>query len=179
MGLVLVERFGVEKFQCSEFRDNFSTHNFSTKWIGSKHISKLRRAQKRLHERLVVQITCVGDFFGGGIAAQDELVDGFRVFSGFVGDLGGELFDEGVVHEKQGLRGDGGDIALAFDLGGAGEVEGAEEFGDVVAHDGEVDRAIRLLNAEQAACDAMAAFPAGAGDLDAFGAVEGELSSEL
>lgn len=147
--------------------------------LSLKYISKLRCAQKCLHECLVVQIACVGGFFGGGIAAQNELVDGFRVFSGLIGDLGGELFDEGVVHEEQGLRGDGGDVALAFDLGGAREVEGAEEFGDVVAHDRQVDRAIRLLDAEQAACDAVTAFAAGAGDLDAFGAVRGELTGEL
>ena len=148
-----------------------------------ENISKLRSAEESLHERLVVQIACVGDFFERGFAAQQELVYGFRVFSGLLGDLRGDLrgdlLDEGVVHEKQRLRSDAGDIALAFDLGGAGEVEGAEEFGDVVAHDGEVDRAIGLLDAEQAARDAVTAFAAGAGDLDAFGAVEGELSGEL
>jgi hypothetical protein len=102
-----------------------------------ENVAKLRRAEKCLHKRLEIQISRIGDFFETWFAAQNELVGRFDLFPGFVGDLSGEFLDERVVHEKEGLRGDGGDIALAFDLGGAGEVEGAEEFGDVVADDGQ------------------------------------------
>ena len=48
--------------------------------------------------------------------------------------------DVGMIEEEQALRRDVGGVAAAADERGIGEIEDGEEFGQLVAHDRQVDR---------------------------------------
>jgi hypothetical protein len=89
------------------------------------------------------------DFVVGGVALVEELVEvadpGIVVGEGrdvgAVQERAGAFDDERGVHEEEGLLWDGRGVALGGVEVGVGEVEGAEEAGEVLAVNEAVDRA--------------------------------------
>ena len=78
-----------------------------------------------------------------GVIKRDDAVFGAGELGelGALGEFAGGLDDERVVHEEQGLLGDGGLVAAAAGDVGAGEIELGEEFGRVTTVDEGVERA--------------------------------------